>query len=238
LALAGGPETPEFALEPYSTLYQRSMYQSMRNVTGKVFRLLKARAATLPEDVQAPAHRLMASHDKVVAVFDTFLRRRVGAARMRCHGDLHLGQFLYTGKDFVMIDFEGESARPLSDRRRKRSALRDVASMTLSFHSMAMTGLLEQLKAGALGERDLASVEPFANVWHTWSVWAYVKGYLETAGKAPFAPKDREELRVLLDAFRLEKALSQLEHAIYHRPDLVHVLLHQINQILTLTSHA
>jgi maltose alpha-D-glucosyltransferase/alpha-amylase len=191
----------------------------------------------LPEEAQAAAQRLIASHDRVVAVFETFLKRRVGAVRMRCHGDLHLGQFLYTGKDFVMIDFEGESARPLSDRRRKRSAMRDVASMALSFHSTAITALLEQLKTGALGERDFASVEPFANVWHTWSASAYVKGYLETAGKAPFAPKDREELRILMDAFRLEKSLSQLEHALYHRTDLVRVHLHAIEQILSL-SHA
>jgi maltose alpha-D-glucosyltransferase/alpha-amylase len=237
-ALVGGAETPEFATEPYSSLYQRSMYQSMRNISGKVFRLLKTRSATLPEEAQGPAQRLIASNDRVVAVFDTFLKRRVGAARMRCHGDLHLGQFLYTGKDFVIIDFEGESSRPLNDRRRKRSAMRDVASMALSFHSAAMTALLEQLRAGALGERDYESVEPFANVWHTWSAWAYVKGYLETVGKASFAPKDKDELRVLMDAFRLEKALSQLEHALYHRPDLVRVHLYAIDQILSLTPHA
>ena len=137
---------------------------------------------------------------------------------MRCHGDLHLGQFLYTGKDFIIIDFEGESWRPLSDRRRKRSAIRDVASVALSFHYHAMTALHEQLKAGALGERDYEAVEPFANLWHTWSAWSYLKGYLETVGKAPFAPKDREELRVLFDAFRLEKALRQLETALTTGP--------------------
>src|SRR5262249_13378074 len=150
--------------------------------------------------------------------FETFLKRRVAAVRIRCHGDLHLGQFLYTGKDFVIIDFEGEAWRPLSDRRRKRSAIRDVASVTLSFHKLAMTALREQLKAGALGERDYATVEPFANLWHTWSAWSYVGGYLETAGRAPFAPKDRDELGVLLESFRLEKALSQLESALVHRP--------------------
>jgi len=232
LALAGGPEHPDFATEPYSTLYQRSMYQSMRNVTGKVFRLLKTRSESLPQEEREPAQRLLANHHRVVAVFENFLKRRIGAVRMRCHGDLHLGQFLYTGKDFVIIDFEGEAARPLSDRRRKRSAMRDVASTALSFHTVAMTALLEQLKAGALGERDYAAVEPFANLWHTWSAWAYLKGYLETVGSAPFAPKDRDELRALLDAFRLEKALSELEQALYHRPNLVRVHLHAIEQIV------
>ena len=116
------------------------MYQSMRNVTGRVFRLLKARAPGLPEPLCAEAQELMASHDRVVQVFDAFLSQRVGAVRIRCHGHLHLGQFLYTGKDFMIIDFEGESARPMSERRRKRSALRDVAAMTQSFHYAAMLG--------------------------------------------------------------------------------------------------
>ena len=115
--------------------------------------------------------------------------------------------------------------------------MRDVASTVLSFHTAAMRALLEQLKAGALGERDYQSVEPFANVWHTWSSWAYLKGYLETAGRAPFAPKDKDELKVLLEAFRLEKALSQLEHAVYHRPDLVRIHLHAIEQILSILPH-
>jgi maltose alpha-D-glucosyltransferase/alpha-amylase len=232
LALASDPDNPDFALEPYSTLYQRSMYQSMRNITGKVFRLLKSRLNGLPPDVRDAAQRLFANHDRIVGNFETFLKRRVSAARMRCHGDLHLGQFLYTGKDFVIIDFEGEAWRPLSDRRRKRSAMRDVASVALSFHTNAMTALHEQLKSGALGERDYAAVEPFANLWHTWTAWSYLKGYVETVGRAPFAPKDRDELRVLLDAFRLEKALSQLETALYFRPDLIPVHLHAIEQIL------
>ena len=71
---------------------------------------------------------------------------------MRIHGDLHLGQILYTGKDFAIIDFEGEPARPLSERRLKRAGLRDVAGMLRSFHYAALTSTIEQLKIGALGK--------------------------------------------------------------------------------------
>ena len=137
----------------------------------------------------------------------------------------------------MIIDFEGESTRPMSERRRKHSALRDVAAMTQSFHYAAMLGLREMLKAGALGERSYEDVEPFANVWHTWSSWAYLKGYLEAAGKAPFVPKSQDELKVLVDAFRLEKALWELEHDFYHRPDLLHVPMSAIAQIVAHSSH-
>ncbi len=234
LALVAGAESPDFAAEPYSTLYQRSMYQSMRNVAGRVFRLLKGHMPRLPENLRELAQRILDSNDRFVQVFDAFLKQRTTVVRSRCHANLHLGQFLYTGKDFMIIDFEGESSRPISDRRRKRSSLRDVASMLRSFHYAAMMALGDQLKAGALGERDYAAVEPFANLWHSWSSWAYMKGYLEVAGRSSVIPKDRHELRVLLDAFRLEKALVELEHEVRHRPDLVHIPLHGIEQILSL----
>jgi maltose alpha-D-glucosyltransferase/alpha-amylase len=235
LALLAGPENPDFAIEPYSMHYQRSMYQSMRNVTGKVSRLLKTHGPRLTEDLRASAQRLFDNHDRIVRVFDRFLKRRVNAVRVRCHGDLHLGQFLYTGKDFMIIDFEGDASKPLSDRRRKRSALRDVAAMTRSFHYAAMMSLLDQLKTGALGERDYATVEPFANLWHTWSSWAYVKGYQEAAGRAPFVSRDPDEFRALMDAFRLEKALTELEYELYYRPEYIRIPLHGIEQILSLT---
>src|SRR5258708_39980245 len=122
----------------------------MGKVTGKVFRLPKAKTADMAEPLRVEAQELGASHNQVVQVFEAFRRQRVGAVRVRCHGHLHLGQFLYTGKDFMIIDFEGESTRPMSERRRKRSALRDVAAMAQSFHYAAHLTLREMLTTGAL----------------------------------------------------------------------------------------
>ncbi|HKQ71861.1 MAG TPA: maltose alpha-D-glucosyltransferase [Polyangiaceae bacterium] len=238
LALSGSSHNPDFAPEPYSALYQRSMYQSMRNVSGRVLRLLKTKLAGLPDHERPYAQAVVTHHDRQEQIFEAFLKRRVAAMRIRCHGHLHLGQFLYTGRDFVVIDLEGDPSRPVSDRRRKRSALRDVAAMIRSFHYAAVMGLTEQLKAGALGERTLADVEPFADLWHTWSSWAYLKGYLEAAGRAPFVSKDREELAILLDAFSLERELLELEYELHAGRELVHVPLHGILKTLGLAGHA
>jgi len=232
LALTGATPDSEFYPEAYSTLYQRSVYQSMRNVSGRVLRLLDARLPTLPESARGPAARLVDRRDLLSKLFETFLKRRVLSRRIRCHSDLHLSRFLYTGKDFIVIDLEGDTAYPVSERRRKRSALRDVAAMIDSFHDMSMTVLLSTLEAAALGERDFASIEPYANLFSAWSSWAYVKGYLESAERAPFAPTDRDELRILLDAFRLEKGLRQLERHLYQDPARVRIALHGIDQIL------
>jgi len=231
LALAGAVDDAEFAPEPYSTLYQRSMYQSMRNTTGKVLRLLKSRIATLDDDDRRSAEAVLGHEGRIGAVFDAFLKQRVTALRTRCHGHLHLGQLLYTGKDFVIIDFEGEAMRAVSDRRRKRSSLRDVATMSRSFHYAALDALSEAQKAGALGERGYAAIEPYANLWHTWSSWAYVKGYLETAGAATFVPHDGGETKTLLEAFYLEKALLELESETMQGAARMRIPLHGIEQV-------
>ena len=210
LALAAGIDDPDFAPELYSALYQRSEYQSMRNLAGQVFRILRARLSFLPEADRAKASALLSNEDLVTARFQEYLRRRFTVTRIRTHGDLHLGQVLHAGKDFAIIDFEGEPARPLSERRRKRSALRDVSGMLRSFHYAALGSMLDHLRTGTLSPSVLDALGPWARLWQVWASWAYLKEYLKAAGEADFIPRDREELKILLDAFLLDKAIYEL----------------------------
>ena len=76
-------------------------------------------------------------------MFEPFLGDQLTGLRMRTHGDYHLEQVLYTGKDFVIIDFDGPPTETLAERRRKHHCLRDVAGMIRSFHYAALTALLE-----------------------------------------------------------------------------------------------
>jgi len=237
LALASTADDPDFAPEPYSTLYQRSTFQSMQNLLARVMRMLNNRASIVPKDLRDQA-QLIASHQREIAErFDAFLRCRLSVDRMRIHGDLHLGQILYTGRDFAIIDFEGEPARPLSERRLKRAALRDVAGMLRSFHYAALTSTIEQLRTGALGDFNFAGMEPWANFWRTWSSWAFLKGYLEAAGHASFIPKNDDELRILLDAFVMDKAIYELGYELNNRPDWLLIPLLSIGQLLGLESN-
>ena len=168
----------------------------------------------------------------VTARFQEYLRRRFTVTRIRTHGDLHLGQVLHAGKDFAIIDFEGEPARPLSERRRKRSALRDVSGMLRSFHYAAMGSMLEHLRHGTLSPSMLDALGPWARLWQVWASWAYLKEYLKAAGGADFIPRDREELRILLDAFLLDKAIYELSYELNNRPDWVAIPLQGISQVL------
>jgi maltose alpha-D-glucosyltransferase/alpha-amylase len=231
LALGSEQEDPAFAPEPFLPQL-RSTYQSMRNLAGRTFRLVRDRLGTLPEDTRTQAMRLAEHQDQIGACFDAMLKRRTSIVRIRSHGDLHLGQMLYTGKDFMIIDFEGEPARPLTERRRKRPGLRDVAGMLRSFHYAAFGTLLEETRAGQLGGRDFASMEPWAKLWQEWTSWAFLKAYIETAAKSPIVPKEREELKSLLDAFVLDKAIYELGYELNNRPDWVTIPLHGIDQIV------
>ena len=236
LALASRPDDPEFAPEACSPSWQRATYQSMRNIAGQALRSLSVRRRTLDAASAESAARILAHPERIESRFDALLKQKLSVARIRCHGNLHLGQILYTGKDFVIIDFDGEPARPLSDRRRKRTATRDLATMLRSFHRVAFGALAEQTRGGALGKRDFPSMQWWARLWQMWTSWAFLKEYLAVAEGSPFVPRDRNELMVLLDALILERALYELgrelgrEHGA--QSQWAGIALHSIEQIL------
>ncbi|MGH7925480.1 MAG: maltose alpha-D-glucosyltransferase [Candidatus Binatus sp.] len=232
LAFAGDSEDPAFAPEEITALYQRSTYQSMRNLLGQTLRLLQLRIPTLPEAVRPLAQKLEGWESKIGACFEAFLKNPIRVLRIRTHGDLHLGQILHTGNDFAIIDFEGEPARSLIERRRKRSALRDVAGMLRSFDYASMSVLLEIVRSGTLGERSHAAFEPWAQLWQRWVSWAFLRGYLAKAGNSPLVPEDRAGLGVLLDAFVMEKALYELGYELNNRPNWIQIPLEGIAKII------
>ena len=106
VALASRPDEPDFAPEPFSVLYQRSLYQSMRNHLGQMFQLLKSNLHALRGVVLDEALKVLDLQGEVLNRFRSLLSRKITAMRTRIHGDFHLGQVLHTGKDYVIIDFE------------------------------------------------------------------------------------------------------------------------------------
>jgi maltose alpha-D-glucosyltransferase/alpha-amylase len=150
------------------------------------------------------------------------MRVPIKTMKIRCHGDYHLGQVLWTGKDFVIIDFEGEPARPLSARRLKRPALVDVAGMIRSFHYASRV-------AGGRLARDLtlsgerAELDPLLTLWYRAISGAFLRAYLDVAADSAFLPQDRHELTALLDFLLLEKAIYELGYEADNRPAWIDV---------------
>ncbi len=229
MALASDTADPAFAPEPISALYQRSKYQSMRNLTGRVIRQLRTRLPKLPASVRPMAEGLLAREDKLLKRFEGLLRAKLTGARIRCHGNLHLGQVLYTGKDFVIIDFEGDRDKPLSERRRKRLSLRDVAGVLRSFHYAAFTALIDDT---VVRPEDRPIAEPWAHAWTLWVSAVYLRAYLDATKGAEFLPTSREEFSIVLDSTMLEKALSELGHELKSKGPWVSVPLQGIAQAL------
>jgi maltose alpha-D-glucosyltransferase/alpha-amylase len=229
LALASRPQEPAFSPEPFSILYQRSVYQSMRSLARKVLVHLGRNLERLAPETRPEAQWLIASEAELLRRLGRFLDRKFAAMKIRIHGDYHLGQVLYTGKDFIIIDFEGEPARAMSERRIKRSPLRDVAGMIRSFHYAAHAVLLRQ---GHLRSEDVPAVSEWGQAWCRHVSGVFLQAYLDTVASASFIPRERQDMEVMLDAFLLEKALYELGYELDNRPDWVSIPLRGIKEII------
>ena len=223
---------PAFVPEPLTPFAQRSMYQAMRGLTGRVFRALRHEAASLPEPLQQEAEELLGREEELLARFHRLVRRRLVTTAIRCHGDYHLGQVLVAGDDIAIIDFEGEPSCPLAERRLKRPPLRDVASMLRSFAYAADAGRWEQTEGGMeRGEVVRADLEPSARNWQLWTSAAFLREYLDAVDPR-LIPPSREDLAILLDVFLLEKAVYQLGHELRTRPAWIGIPLRGLGHLL------
>jgi maltose alpha-D-glucosyltransferase/alpha-amylase len=220
LALGSNRDDPAFAPEPFSTLYQRSLYQSLRTQSRRTLELLRKRAGDLPEPAQKDARRLLELEAELLKRIRCVFERKITAERLRCHGEYHLAQVLWTGKDWVIANLEGDPSRSFSQRRLKRSPLRDVASMVRSFHYAALCALGSR----AVRPEDQATLGPWARFWHLWVSTAFLKAYL-TAARGSFLPADRGELGTLLDFYLLKRAVNELNFEMTHHTEQVRVPL-------------
>ena len=130
VALAAGVDDPAFAPEPFTAMYQRSLYQSMRGADPQSTRTVCASASKhCLNALHDPARRILQGEEAYLRLARRILEK-VTAVRIRCHGDYHLKHLVSIGNDFLIVDFEGEADRPLNHRRRKRSPIRDLEKPT------------------------------------------------------------------------------------------------------------
>jgi len=182
--------------------------------------------------VRAVAEEVLAAEPEMVEVFSRVRQHRIDAVRTRIHGDFHLGQVLHAGRDFVIIDFEGEPSRSPTERRIKRSPLVDVAGMVRSFQYAAEAGLRAYEARGMLPADQRGAMEARGVVWRTWVTVRFLTGYLDAARDAPFVPSERDDVALLLSAYTLEKALYEVRYDLNHRPSWAPIPLRGVLQVL------
>ncbi|WP_322496950.1 maltose alpha-D-glucosyltransferase [Chloroflexus sp.] len=231
-ALARG-SGPAMAPEPFSTLYQRSIYQSIRSLIGRTLQDLRKQLPSLPATVRPAAERVAQNEEVLLACLQRITGDKIETVRIRIHGDYHLEQVLFTGKDYVIIDFEGEPLRPISERRIKRSPLRDVAGMLRSYQYAAYAALFARDSVASSAD-EFERLQRWADFWSFWVCASFLHGYLATAGNEPFVPADRADLEALLETFVVEKAIYELAYEMNNRPDWLPIpvngILRQIEQ--------
>jgi maltose alpha-D-glucosyltransferase/alpha-amylase len=228
LALAANRRDENFAPEPFSHLYQRAVFQAMQNLVSSEFRLLKKSLTGLEESVRAEAEEALGLKKRVVDLMRGITKGKFNAVKTRIHGDYHLGQVLFTGKDFVIFDFEGEPARTLSERRLKRSPVRDVAGMLRSFHYAAYSALF---KNGLFSDDQKRFLTPWAELWSAYIGGAFLRGYLFEAASGAIVPDDPAEFEQLLIPYLLEKAIYEMGYELNNRPAWLVIPLRGVKQL-------
>jgi len=227
VALAANTADPAFAPEPMTKDDLKKTIDAMRHRAEEHLNLLEAVLPRLDDRVHDAARQVLEHRDALLHQLDEL--RGLGAApmRIRCHGDYHLGQVLMTEGDVVIIDFEGEPARPIEERRAKCSPLRDVAGMLRSFSYAALTAITA---ATETRPEDAKRLAPWAELWETWVGATFLRAYLSAAGDAGFLPP-AGDLELLLRAYVLDKALYELAYELNNRPAWVHIPLAGIAQL-------
>jgi trehalose synthase-fused probable maltokinase len=232
LALSSDNNDPAFTPEPFTREFQRTLEISFAELTTGALRLLRERIATVPIEYKEQAARIASREQDVVRAFCAALSAPIEAMRTRIHGDYHLGQVLYTGSDFVIIDFEGEPARPLAERRVTQSPLQDVAGMLRSFHYAAFAPLLARPTESSISHRQFANLRSWAEGWSLRATNRFLTQYYETSGAALYLPAGLPERTKLLQIYLLAKAIYELSYELNNRPAWVGMPLEGISRLL------
>ena len=223
---------PDFRPEPFTRDYAERLHREMIHEADRAFELLKGSQEAIQDGAGQSVRKLIELEGKIRDRFSAIKTQPVTAVRIRHHGDYHLGQVLHTGDDFLIIDFEGEPARPLADRRVKTLAMRDVAGMIRSFSYAAYAALFGQVAGVPTDAEHREAVEAWGAFWSRWVSAEFLKAYFEIAASAAFAGESGQERRLLFDAFVLQKALYEVAYELNNRPDWVRIPLRGILNLI------
>ncbi len=235
-ALAQRTGDDAFDPEPVQATDVPQWVKQVRDDALATMDLLSVHRERLPSQLQPLALEVFAAGPKLMQRVDRYAQHAPQGFKTRYHGDYHLGQVLLVHNDFVIIDFEGEPARSLSERRRKHSALRDVAGMLRSFDYARQMALQQATQH----EGDEAKLAPLAASWLQETRSAFLDAYVEEAvGSGLYESREAfAAQQPLLELFELEKALYELRYELANRPDWVSVPLQSVTVLAGLAAGA
>ena len=216
LALNSIMDDASFVPEKFTGFHQRSIFQSLRSLIRNTFRELRTKIHSLPEENKEEAFHLFDKEVTLMNYAGKILDQKISAKKIRIHGDLELKQILFTGKDYSIINFEGPESVYISERKLKKSALRDVASLVWSLYSAAFSALYEY----KLSEPEVSHLEPFVERWWMFMSGTMLQKYSETVKYSDVLPENYDHTELLLRIFILEKLFIELRSRLSENGDL------------------
>jgi maltose alpha-D-glucosyltransferase/alpha-amylase len=227
----------DFTPEPFTLVYQRSLYQSLRASALDFLDLLQHQLPTLAEELHPSARQLIASESQLLDFLRPLLDHPFHGQRTRIHADCHLGQILFTGKDFHFIDFEGVPTQSLGERRLKRSPLQDVSGILGSFEDAAQSTLLglgtgRGHPQGLIRDADRTSLAAWAEFWRFFVARSFLTSYVAHPGIAPLLPTDPADLQNLLRILTLQRWIDEFTHELHRRPRWLAVPLNGLIRLI------
>lgn len=229
LALMSVKEIEGFEPEAFSLLYQKSLYQSLRTLVKRTFLKAKNQLDGLDENCRERLQALINNEEKLFAYIRNILEKgKIEALKTRIHGNFKLDKLVFTGKDFVISDFEGEVEFPLSVRRLKFSPLKDVASMLSSFHYAVHKGYFNRKEFATANENFL---RPMIDQWYKKVSDKYLAAYMNAASGKGLIPVSHEHSEKLLELFILEKAIREIQQFLDKEPSSLIIPLNALEKI-------
>lgn len=222
LALAAGRQAG-FAPEDFSLHYQRSLYAGLQSLVRESFQSQRNNLKRLSDPLKTEVEQLLDRRGDVATILKRIYDKKLDATKIRIHGALDLEKIGLTGKDLAIQDLGGYPSRSYSERRLKRSPLRDVAAIIRAFYEVAYAGFLDNTQVS-----ETAPLLPYAELWAHYMSGFFMKAYLKTVQAGNFLPSNGEDLQMMLDTYLLERALADLNH----RPEQVQAPLQLIKAVM------
>ncbi len=233
LVLSTQFDNPAFSPEPFNDFYRQSLYHGYLGLTARRMEFIRQRYADMSEDVRVLASSVLEQEQAIVTKLEAVFKQRIYSERSRFHGRLHLGHLLISDDDVIMIDFEGDPLAHISERRIKRTPIRDVTSMLVSFGYAAQTAVRQTTLADLNDPETRRGLRDIARFWYTHVSAAFLRGYWSIAEPAAFMPRSREDQQTLLQTYLMERALLDVRADMQDKPELagapLRVILHLLD---------
>ena len=223
-ALSSSYANPNFSPEPFTDHYRQAIYHSVIGLAPQTFQRLRSSLNNLTAATEAEARKAMETQEKIRSRFRLILESRIGCLRIRVHDDLHLSNIPHTGQDFVFIGFDGRADRSLSEQKNQTFGSARHRQHVAVFPICRRRGVLRPGPGRSGPPGNHPRVEFWSGYWRDWVSATFLKGYFEGLRQSPILPQNDRQIRLLLDAFLIERSLEEASRELIQRPDWVRVL--------------